>query len=285
MIAKSTKILSGMVIAEQIMDEIKKELNSYVKYPKLMIIFVGSDESSKIFVRNKLKVSEKLGIDISVLKLPENVSQKKLKAIIKEANEDELIDGILVQLPLPKHIDENELFKIISPEKDVDCLSPRNIGNLTLGKSDIVPATVEAVLRLLENYSIDVDGKNVTIINRSSLIGKPLALELVKRSATVTICHSKTKNLSYHTKHADIVITATGVPNFLKENMISERTVIIDIGCTKLGDKVVGDFDEASCKTKVKAFAPVPGGIGPITVAATFLNLIKCIKRRNSKNN
>jgi len=273
---KTPTLLNGRPLAAEILNGIKTKVEKLKDKPHIAIILVGEDKASKIFIGLKEKACKDLGILSTVFRFKDNEVENAVSGVIQKLNEDGTIHGILIQLPLPDQIDEINLLGEVSPEKDVDGLNPKNIGNLLLGGEPLVPCTVGAIMEILADANIALEGKNVVIISRSNLIGKPLAMMLVKNSATVTICHSKTKNLADHTRAADVVITAAGVPNLITAEMIKPNTVVIDAGCAKKDGRMLGDVDFETVSKKVSAITPVPGGIGPLTVAMTMKNLIKC---------
>jgi len=280
-------LLKGLQLATEILNDAKAKIEKFEEKPHIAIVLVGEDEASKIFVRLKEKACEKIGAKSTLFKLTENVDDAEVLDLIQKLNEDKSVHGILVQLPLPDQIDENKLLNYISPEKDVDGLTPKNIGNLLLGYKTIAPCAVDSVMKILDNVNIGLEstgleGKNIVIISRSNLIGKPLAMVLAKNSATVTVCHSKTKDLANHTRAADIIITATGRPKFLTGDMIKEGAVVIDVGCVRVEGKTCGDVDFDSVSKKASAITPVPGGVGPLTVAMTIKNLIRCYELQKS---
>jgi methylenetetrahydrofolate dehydrogenase (NADP+)/methenyltetrahydrofolate cyclohydrolase len=270
-----TKNLGGTKLADEILGEVKKKVVTLTEVPHLAIIFVGENEPSKIFIRMKQNACKKTGIKNTLFKFNEGTKESEVLDLIKKLNEDAGVHGILVQLPIP-NMDENKIFNSISPVKDVDGLTPKNIGNLLLGNEIIVPATVAAIAELLRSTNVDLKGKEVVIINRSNLIGKPLSMVLIKKSATVTLCHTKTKDIAKHTKQADIVITATGKPNFLVGRMIKKGSIVIDAGSARYKDKTCGDVNFNSVYKRTSLITPVPGGVGPLTVAFTIKNLLRC---------
>ena len=264
-------------MADEIMEGLKPRIQKLKKKninPTLAIVLVGDNPSSKIYVTNKQKACEKTGISSNLYEFPESMKEEKLISLIQQLNNDRKIHGIIVQIPLPDHINENKILSLVSPEKDVDGLNPVNVGNLLIGDEHIVPCTPKGIIRMLEKMKIPVEKKNVVIINRSNIVGKPLAMMLINRSATVTICHSKTKFLSQHTKKAEILITATGIPNLIKKDMVKEGTVIIDAGISYKDGKVYGDVDFENVKDIASYITPVPGGVGPMTVAMVLENTL-----------
>lgn len=265
-------------MADRMLSEVKSEISKLGFSPRIAIVLVGNDEASEVFVRLKEKACAKVGARSSVFRLEESIPEARLIELIENLNQDDDVNGILVQLPLPSHIDENSVLSATSPKKDVDGMVPENMGNLLLGRETLVPCAVEAIMRLLREYGVPISGKDVVIINRSSLIGKPLAMALVKESATVTICHSKTTALPEHTKRADILVTATGRPNSVTAGMVKEGAVVVDAGFAKHMGKICGDVDFEPVANRASAITPVPGGVGPVTVAMTMVNLLKCCK-------
>jgi len=282
-----TVIIDGKKMAEEIKEELKvriKKLSKRKIIPTLAIVMVGQNPASKIFTRNKQKASEEIGMNSNLYEYPENMKEKNLINLIKKLNRDKKVHGIIVQLPLPKHIDEKKVLKTILPEKDVDGLSPVSIGNLLLGNELIAPCTPKGIIRMLEKMKIPVEKKNVVIVNNSNVVGKPLAMMLTNRFATVTLCHVKTKYLREHTKKAEILITATGVPNLIKKGMVKEKAVVIDGGISYKEGKVCGDVDFENVKDLASYITPVPGGVGPMTVAMVLENtLILAEKFRGKK--
>jgi len=272
-----TQIIDGKKMAEEIREELKvrvKKLRDRKIIPTLAIVMVGQKHDSKIFTRNKQRASEEIGMEAILYEYPENMEEEKLIDLLQKLNRDEKTHGIIVQLPLPKHIDEKKVLNTISPDKDVDGLNPVNVGNLSLGNEFIAPCTPKGVIRMLEKMNIPVEGKEVVIVNNSNVVGKPLAMMLTNRFATVTICHVKTKNLVEHTKKAEILITAVGKPNFIRKEMVKENAVVIDVGISYQQDKICGDVDFENVKDVTSYITPVPGGVGPMTVAMVLENTL-----------
>jgi len=270
-------IIDGKKIANEIIEKLKPRVQRLKKKtinPTIAIILVGSRPDSKLYVTNKQKASESIGINSVLYEFSENMKEEKLISLIKKLNEDKNIHGIIVELPLPKFMNEKKILKTISPEKDVDGLNPVNMGNLLIGNENIAPCTPKGIIRMLEKIKINVEKKNVVIINNSNVVGKPLAMMLTNRFATVTICHVKTRYLSQFTKKAEILITATGVPKLIKKDMVKEGVVIIDAGISFQQDKVVGDVDFDNVKELASYITPVPGGVGPMTVAMVLENTL-----------
>ena len=275
-------IIDGKKEAEVLREEIKKEIisikNKTHKSPVLTVILVGDFAPSQIYVKNKEKISKEVGINSNVIKYPKDVSEEEILKKIKELNNDKNVSGILVQLPLPDQISKEKVINLIDPLKDVDGFSPVNVGNLASGYKAIVPCTPLGCLLLLKKVEKDLSGKHAVIIGRSNLNGKPLAQLLLKENCTVTITHSKTKNLKEECLKADILIAAVGVANLVKKDWVKRNSIIIDVGINKQGDKIVGDVNFEEVKNKVKAITPVPGGGGPMTIACLLKNTLKCFK-------
>lgn len=268
-----TTILDGKKLRDEIFEELKEKIEKLSPKPSLAVILVGDDPSSKIYVNNKKKCAEKLGINSIVINYPADITEEELLNKIQELNDDKTITAILVQLPLPKHINKFKIIDAISPKKDVDGLTPYNSGKLFAGEKPYVyPCTPKGILLLLDHYGIEIEGKHAVVIGRSNLVGKPVAQMLLNRNATVTLCHSKTKNLTDITKTADILISAVG-KKVVGENMLKNNCVVIDVGIFRdETGKICGDvnFEEIE---KISSFiTPVPGGVGPMTIASLMLN-------------
>ncbi len=280
------KIIDGKKISEEIKNQIKLEISDLSKNlglrPKLTVILVGEDEASKIYVKNKHITSLELGIDSEIIKLPEETKEKELINIIERLNNDKTTNGILVQLPLPKTIDTKKIINLINPSKDVDCFHIKNIGLLVSGNNLFLPCTPSGIIEVLKYKNIDLTSKNVVIVGRSNIVGKPLALMMIKENATVTLCHSKTINLSSFTKNADIVVMAIGSPLFLKKEMIKENSILVDVGINRVNGNVVGDIDFFDVLEKCKFITPVPGGIGKMTIAMLMKNTLLAYKIQNN---
>ena len=277
-------IIDGKKEAEVLREKIKKEIisikNKTNKSPVLTVILVGDFAPSQIYVKNKEKISKQVGINSNVIKYPKDVREEEILKKIKELNNDKNVSGILVQLPLPDQISKEKVINLIDPLKDVDGFSPINVGNLASGYNAIVPCTPLGCLLLLKKVEKNLSGKHAVIIGRSNLNGKPLAQLLLKENCTVTITHSKTKNLKEECLKADILIAAVGVANLVKKDWVKSGSVIIDVGINKQGDKIVGDVNFEEVKDKVKAITPVPGGVGPMTIACLLKNTLECFKAR-----
>lgn len=275
-------ILDGKETARRVRETLKdkvKELRQNNIFPKLAVIMVGEDPASKIYVRNKSKACEELGIEYEEFLLKENTTQKQLIDLIQELNKRQDITGILLQSPIPKHLNINEAFKSIIPEKDVDGFNPINVGKLALGQETVISCTPFGVIKLLEEYNIPIEGKNAVIIGRSNIVGKPMLHCLLNKNATVTICHSRTKNLSEITKTADILVAAIGKAKFITKDMVKPDAVVIDVGINRNEEgKVCGDVDFEEVQKIASYITPVPGGIGPMTIAMLMTNIVKTAK-------
>ena len=273
------EILDGKKLSNEIIEELKvrcDELKEKGIKPKFAVIMVGNDKASQIYVKNKRKACERIGIECVECFLDENIQQKELIDKIKELNSDNTIHGILLQSPIPKHLNINEAFETISPKKDVDGFNPTNVGKLCLNQNTFVSCTPFGIIKLLDKYGIDLAGKKVTIIGRSNIVGKRLIQCFLNKNATVTVCHSKTKDLKEHTKNADIVISAIGKAKFVTADMIKDGAVVIDVGINRDDNgKIIGDVDFENVSKKSSYITPVPGGVGPMTIAMLMNNVIK----------
>jgi len=262
------QILDGKKLSLKIQEELKEKVSSLKTKPCLAVILVGDDKASKVYVRNKERAAKYIGINTITYKLEESTTTEDLLALIDKLNKDSSINGILVQFPLPKHIEEEKVLFSILPEKDVDAFHPTNVGHLHLGTPKMVPCTPAGIIRLLDEYQISLDGKNAVVIGRSSIVGKPIAQLLLERNTTVTLTHSHTHNLKDIVKNADIVIVAIGKPKFVTKDFIKEGAVVIDVGINRdENNKLVGDVDFENVKDLTSFISPVPGGVGPLTVA------------------
>ena len=277
-------IIDGKKEAAILREEIKKEIISIKsktnKVPGLTVILIGEFAPSQIYVRNKEKNSNEVGINSNVIKYSKDVTEDEVLKKINELNQDKDVSGILVQLPLPNQISKEKIINSIDPSKDVDGFNPINVGNLASGYNGIVPCTPLGCLMLLKKIEKNLSGKHAVIIGRSNLNGKPMAQLLLKENCTVTIAHSKTKNLKEECLKADILIAAVGVANLVKKDWVKNDSIIIDVGINKQGDKIVGDVSFEEVKDKVKAITPVPGGVGPMTIACLLKNTLECFKGR-----
>ena len=259
--------------------ELKKKFN---RVPSLAVILIGEFAPSQIYVRNKEKSAKEVGLNSNVIRYPKDVDENTILKKINDLNEDKSVSGILVQLPLPKHIDKKKVIDSISPSKDVDGFHPMNVGNLSSGYDSSVPCTPLGCYLLLKKIEPDLNGKKAVIIGRSNLNGKPMAQLLLKENCTVTITHSKTKNLKSECLLADIIIAAVGIPELVKGDWVKKESIIIDVGINKVEKGIVGDVDFDQVSKKAKALTPVPGGVGPMTIACLIKNTIDCFKRINS---
>lgn len=274
------KIIDGKKISEKLLGEVKAKISKLKEKPGLAIVIVGENPASLIYVNSKEKMCNGLGAYCERYNLSKDVSETNLLKLIDELNDNPKIHGILVQLPLPKQIDEKLLIESIRPEKDVDGFSPLNLGNLAVGNTIIAPATPKAVMHLIESAG-KIEGKHAVIVGRSNIVGKPVALMLLEKNATVTICHSKTRNLGNYTKNADILVAACGSPQLIKKDMVKKGAVVIDVGINRTaGGKIVGDVDFDSVKEVASCITPVPGGVGPMTIAMLMDNLLRAMNLR-----
>ena len=278
-------IIDGKLLASKIMKKLKEEVNSLKQeeiWPKLAVIMVGNDKASEVYVRNKSKACNEVGIEFEEFILKEDITMQQLLAIIEKLNNRKDIHGILLQSPIPKHLDIRKAFNTINCQKDVDGFNPINIGKLMIGEDTFISCTPYGVIKMLEDNNIKIEGKNAVVIGRSNIVGKPLAQCLLNKDATVTVCHSKTQNLDEITRQADILLVAIGKPEFVTAKMVKEGATVIDIGINRNEEgKLVGDvkFDEVS--QKVQYISPVPGGVGPMTIAMLLNNVIKAAKQQN----
>ncbi len=291
------KLLKGKPVAEAVYQRITTDLEKLKAQnvlPKLTVILVGNDPASKVYVSRKEKTSKKLGMDSETIYLPEETTEQELLDLISRLNEDPQVHGILVQLPLPKHIDEQKVILHIHPDKDVDCFHPRNVGLLVSGNPYVLPCTPAGIVEILKYYKIEVQGKHAVIIGRSNIVGKPMANLLLQKNewanATVTVVHSRTKDLAEHTRRADILIAAMGRPKFVTADMIKEGAVVIDVGINRVaadnekGYALVGDVDYERALPRVASITPVPGGVGPMTIAMLMMNTLTVAARQNGIN-
>ena len=276
------EILNGKELAKKIRTNLKvevEELKKQKKYPKLAVIMVGNDQASSIYVKNKSKACDEIGIDFEEYLLPEETTMQELLSLITKLNEEKEVKGILLQSPIPAHLDIQKAFETINPKKDVDGFHPISVGQVCIGQDAFIPCTPLGIVRLLEEYKIPIEGKNVVILGRSNIVGKPLMQCMLKKNATVTICHSKTRNIQEITKQADILIVAIGKPKFITEEMVKENAVVIDVGMNRLENgKLCGDIDFEGVEKKASYITPVPGGVGPMTIAMLMQNVVKATK-------
>lgn len=281
-------IINGKQLAQKIRGELKikcNELKNKGIQPKLAVIMVGDNPASKVYVRNKSKACDEIGINYEEHLLSEKITQEELINLIKKLNKDESVNGILLQSPIPNHLNINQAFKSISYRKDVDGFTPSSVGKLVIGEDTFISCTPYGVMKMFEEYNIDLTGKNLVILGRSNIVGKPLLQCCLNRNATVTICHSKTKNLSEYTKKADILISAIGKAKFVTKDMVKNDAVIIDVGINRdENGKMVGDVDFENVEPIASYITPVPGGVGPMTIAMLMNNVIKAAKEQNDEN-
>ena len=281
------KILSGKIVSARVKDELKKEveeLSQRGKQTGLAVVLVGDDSASKVYVRNKGKACEEVGIYSEVHRLSENTSEEELLKLINELNENDKIDGILVQLPLPKHLDDKVIIDNIKPEKDVDAFHPSNVGKIMIGDYDFLPCTPAGIMELIHESGVEVDGKTCVVIGRSNIVGKPMSMLLLHENGTVTTCHSHTKNLAEVTKSADILVAAVGIPKFVKADMVKPGAVVIDVGMDRdENGKLCGDVDFNEVEPVAGAITPVPGGVGPMTIAMLMRNTVTASKKKLEK--
>ena len=279
-------LLNGKEVAKEIKSNLKLEVDKLKEngiIPKLAVIMVGNNEASKVYVKNKSKACDTIGVEFEEFLLEENTTEEELFELIDRLNEDKNINGILVQAPIPKHLDQNKAFRRIKPEKDVDGFNPINVGDLSIGNDCFISCTPYGVMKILEYYNIGLEGKNAVVLGRSNIVGKPMVQCLLSKNATVTVCHSRTQNIKEITKNADILIAAIGKAKFVTEDMVKEGAIVIDVGINRLDNgKICGDVDFEAVESKVKAITPVPGGVGPMTIAMLMNNLVKATKLQNN---
>ncbi|PIC73768.1 bifunctional methylenetetrahydrofolate dehydrogenase/methenyltetrahydrofolate cyclohydrolase FolD [Sporosarcina sp. P17b] len=280
----SSKKIDGKAIGQEIRNELKEEVASLVAQgvqPGLAVILVGENPASETYVRNKEKSSKEAGMKSVLTKLPDTVSEQELLAEVEKLNQDDTIDGILVQLPLPKHIDENKVIRAISPEKDVDGFHPMNVGKMLIGQETFLPCTPYGIMQLLERSNVDIAGKHAVIIGRSNIVGKPMGQLLLQKDATVTYCHSRTDDLKKFTLQADILIVAIGMAKFITGDYIKEDAVVIDVGMNRdENGKLCGDVDYESAEKQASAITPVPGGVGPMTITMLLKNTVESAENK-----
>ena len=279
-------IIDGKKTAAELREELKKKItklkSNFNTVPGLTVILIGEDPASKIYVKNKEKFAKEVGINSEVIRYPGNVEEKVVLDKIKELNKDKKISGILVQLPLPKHIDKQKVIETILPNKDVDGFHPVNVGNLSSGYDSSIPCTPLGCYLLLKKVEKNLTGKHAVIIGRSNLNGKPMTQLLLKENCTVTVTHSKTKDLKAECNRADIILAAVGRPKLVKSDWVKKGVIVIDVGINKTESGIVGDVDFDEVSKVAKAITPVPGGVGPMTIACLLNNTIECFKRANS---
>ena len=272
--------MDGKALAEKLRLQIHDEVQTLSRKPTLAVILVGDDPASQVYVRNKERDCVECGIKSQGYRLPAEISEQQLLELIEELNQNPLVDGILVQLPLPEHISEKHVIRAIAPDKDVDAFHPYNVGNLMIGEEGFLPCTPAGVMELLEEYNIDPAGKECVVVGRSNIVGKPMALLLLRRNGTVTICHSKTANLKEQTLRADILVSAVGKVNTITGDMVKEGAVVIDVAMNRNSEgKLCGDCDYEAVAQKASYITPVPGGVGPMTRLILMKNTLTAAKR------
>ncbi len=279
------KLINGKNVAKSVLEKVKERTLKYEKKPGLAVILANNDEASKIYVNSKEKISNSLGFKSSIYRFDKTVTQGKIISLIHELNENPEVNAILVQLPLYKHLDQQQIIELIDPKKDVDGFHPINVGRLNCGlKPYAVCCTPKGIIKLLKAYKIKISGQSVLVIGRSNIVGKPLSALLTLEDATVTLAHSKTKNLKSLTKNADIIISATGHPKLITADMITKGTVVIDVGITRqLTGELVGDVDFEKIKDIAGYITPVPGGVGPMTIASLMENTLELFEQQNKR--
>ena len=278
-------LIDGKKVAEKCKKNIEERIKKLNKMPGFAVIRIGEDEASKIYVRLKHKMSEELGINFTEYHLDEDVTQEELISLIKKLNADDEVDGILLQSPIPYHLNILEAFQTIAPEKDVDGFSPINVGKLVQRQECFAACTPTGVMTMLKEYNIPIEGKHAVVVGRSNIVGRPMAELLLNANATVTICHSKTRNLTEIVKSADILVVAIGKPKFITADMIKEGAVVVDVGINRIPDskRIVGDVDFENVKEKCSYITPVPGGVGPMTIMTLMDNVVTACERRENK--
>ncbi len=278
------EILDGKAVSQKIKEKLEKEIEELKQsgiIPKLAVIMVGDDPSSKIYVRNKSISCNQIGVEYEEHLLSKDTSMDELLGLIDKLNKDDSVNGILLQSPIPKGLDINEAFKAIDPKKDVDGFNPINVGKLCLGQDSFISCTPYGIIKLLEEYGIQIEGKDAVVVGRSNIVGKPMMQCLLNKNATVTICHSKTYKLERATKKADILVVAVGKPKFIKSDMVKEGAIVIDVGINRGEDgKICGDVDFEEVSKIASYITPVPGGVGPMTIAMLMNNIVKATKQQ-----
>lgn len=281
-------IISGKELSKKLRSEMKEEIiqlnEKYKKIPHLVVVLVGEDPASVSYVTAKERGCKNIGMNSTLIRKPDTITQAELLSIIDDLNNNDDVTGILVQLPLPKHIDEQKVIEHIKYEKDVDGFHPINVGNLQIGLPALVSCTPQGIITMLKESNIDIVGKHAVIVGRSNIVGKPMAQLLLKEHATVTICHSRTKDLGAMTRQADILIAAVGRAKIITEDMVSPGTVVIDVGVNRVDGKLVGDVDYDNLLDKASYITPVPGGVGPMTITTLLANTIKAFRMQNGEN-
>ncbi|MBQ7109385.1 MAG: bifunctional methylenetetrahydrofolate dehydrogenase/methenyltetrahydrofolate cyclohydrolase FolD [Clostridia bacterium] len=281
------KILSGKTVSARVKEELKKEVEALTKagtQPGLAVVIVGDDSASKVYVANKEKACAELSMYSEKYALPQETTEEELLSLINKLNNDDKIHGVLVQLPLPKHLDDKTIINNILPQKDVDAFHPTNVGRIMIGDFDFVPCTPAGIMELIHESGVEVEGKECVVIGRSNIVGKPMSMLLLHENGTVTTCHSRTKDLKAATRRADILVAAVGIPKFVTGDMVKEGAVVIDVGMDRdENGKLCGDVDFDSVEPVAGAITPVPGGVGPMTIAMLMKNTLTAAKRAHEK--
>jgi methylenetetrahydrofolate dehydrogenase (NADP+)/methenyltetrahydrofolate cyclohydrolase len=278
-------LLDGKKVAAELLEEVRTKVAKFAQPPKLIVVMVGENPASSVYVRKKKEAAQEVGIHCEIQQYPVTISQQEILEVIEKLNTDTSVTGIIVQLPLPEQLHVPQIIRAISPKKDVDGFHAYNLGKMFLSPEfeDLPPATPAGILHLLQAYDIELQGLNAVVIGHSNIVGKPVSTMLLNRNATVTTCHIFTKDLAFYTKNADLIVIAVGKPNLLTAEMVKEGSIIVDVGINKLPDgKLVGDVDFENVSKKVKYITPVPGGVGPMTVAALLRNVVRA-QERNQK--
>lgn len=279
------EIISGKIVSAQTREKIKAMVSEFEtennRKPCLAVVLVGNDPASEVYVRNKIKGTEEVGMKSLSFNMPENSTNAEVEEVVKSLADDDKVDGILVQLPLPKHLDERKILSLIPDTKDVDGFSPNNLGLLSIGTPRTVSCTPLGVMELIKSTGMDLKGKNAVVIGRSNTVGKPMAMLLLNENCTVTVCHSKTDNIAFYTKNADIVVVAVGRPEFLKKDMVKEGAIVIDVGINRVDGKLIGDVDFDAVSEVAGYITPVPGGVGPMTISMLLYNTLMAAKKVN----
>lgn len=277
------KIINGREVSKSIKESIKSFVENRIKenkkVPKMASILVGNDDGSKYYLNSQEKIATSLGVLFDKIILDENIKEEDLLSEIHRLNNDESIHGIMIQLPMPKHIDEKKVINLISPKKDIDCLTYENVGKLYLGEDTFLPCTPNSIITLLKKYNVDIEGKEVVILGRSNIVGKPAFEMFLNENATVTICHSRTKNLKEICKRADILVVAIGSPKFITSEYVKNGAIIIDVGTSSLEGKITGDVDSDSVLDKASLITPVPGGVGALTTTLLINNVCEAARK------
>ncbi len=280
------KIIDGKQISLEIKNQLKEKVLSFTekfnRKIRLAVLLVGENPASKVYVKNKITAAEFVGIESLAYYLPEDSTEQQVKDLVITLSNDNSVDGILVQLPLPKHIDQDSVLNLIPADKDVDGFLPENLGNLAMGTPSTISCTPFGVMKLLKYEGIELSGKNAVVVGRSNIVGKPMAMLLLNENCTVTVCHSKTNDLAEICKNADILVAAIGKPKFITENMIKEGAILIDVGINRTENGLVGDIDFENVKNKASYITPVPGGVGPMTIAMLMENTYNSAVRRQN---